>query len=99
MAKLMEEKVETVGGLFQIALLGRQGIRWVEYESPSQAGCVALKIENDEFVQYDKDKDRAIPLKPIWEWYADWEAQKHMPGNIGTFEDPGLRKATEDSSE
>lgn len=90
MATLMQKQVDTVGGLFQIAVLGTGGIKWLTYGS----GDFYLDIVNGKYVQQDKTTGKTIPLKPIWEWWQDWQANKSKRlGSIGIFEDSDLRRA------
>jgi len=85
MGLCMEMHIETVGGLFQIALLGRNGIQWVSYGG----GDVALRSEEGRHVQVNHATGVRVPLDSIWEWMAD----SRLPGRTGVFEDPGLRTA------
>jgi hypothetical protein len=94
---LMEQRVVSVGGLFQCAVLGENGIEWLTYGHPSKQGDVSLEIIDGKYVQRDNITGRTIPLKNIWDWYQDWQKEQR-PGSSGIFEDPGLRKAAEDKS-
>ena len=91
---LMERQVRTVGGLFQCAVLGADGIQWLSYSLPSNLANVALDIVDGRYVQRDNRTGREVPLKRIWEWWQEWQ-NTCSPGSSGIFEDPGLRKAAE----
>ncbi len=92
MVTLMESGVIEVGGLFQCALLGANGIQWLRYGLPSHYGEVALDMVEGRYVQRDSVTGRTVPLRTIWEWCEEWGGT-HLPGDSGIFEDPGLRKA------
>ena len=94
MVTLMERDVSTVGGLFQCALLGADGVQWLTYGLPSSYGDVALGIAEGHYVQRDNVTGRTVPLKAIWEWWEESQAT-FSPGSSGVFEDPGLRKAVD----
>lgn len=95
MHMLMEAGVETVGGLFQCAVLDGDGIEWLAYSSPSTAGSVALEYVEGQYVQRDNRTGKTVPVKSIGDWWKDWHAGQ-LPGDAGVFEDPGLRKAIDD---
>ncbi|TEU16090.1 MAG: hypothetical protein E3J21_11590 [Anaerolineales bacterium] len=90
----MERQVRTVGGLFQVALLSVNGVEWLAYSSPGGQGNVALDIANGQYVQVDNITKRQVPLKPIWEWWQEWQTTSLPPSSI-IFEDPYLRKAVD----
>jgi hypothetical protein len=92
MATLMDRDLIKVGGLFQCALLGTDGIQWLRYRLPSKYGDVSLDVVEDHFVQRDHVTGKTVPLRAIWEWCDGW-ARSHLPGDSGVFEDRGLRRA------
>lgn len=85
MALCMEMDIDSVGGLFQAAVLGRDGIQWFSHGG----GDVALRLEKGGHVQVNDATGRRVPLATIW----DWVAHRRPPGSTGVFEDPGLRTA------
>ncbi len=85
--ELMWRQVETVGGLFQCAMLNENGIQWLG----SGGENVVLELAQGRFVQRNTVTGETLPLMTIWEWAKNQPA----PGSFGTFEDPGLRKAIE----
>jgi hypothetical protein len=85
MGLCMEMQIETVGGLFQIALLGRNGIQWVSYGG----GDVGLQWEQGRYVQVNHATGARVPLASVWEWIP----HSRSAGGTGVFEDPDLRTA------
>lgn len=85
MGLCMKMRIGTVGGLFQVAVLGQDGIQWFSYGGSE----VALRVENGGYVQVNNATGARVPLANIW----DWMAGRSSPGSIGVFEDPGLRAA------
>jgi len=87
--ELMRRRVRAVGGLFQCALLSERGIQWLGYA----CGDVTLKLVQGRFVQHNMVTGETLPLMAIWEWAE----LRPLPGSLGAFEDPTLRKAAENS--
>lgn len=96
MLTLMESQVNSVGGLFQCAILSADGIEWLTYRLRSDLGDVALDIVEGQYIQRDNVTGRTVPLMTIWQWWKEWQANR-QPGRFGVFEDPALRKAVNDS--
>jgi len=90
----MERQIITVGGLFQTVLLSVSGVKWLSYSSPGNQGSVALDIANGKYIQRDNITRREVPLKPIWEWWQEWQTTPSLPSSI-VFEDRYLRKAVD----
>lgn len=90
---LMEQGVDTIGGLFQCVLLNSDGIQWLGYGTREG---VSLSFKNGGYVQTNHSTGRSVPVKHIVDWWSDWEKLKRK-GAIGTFEDPGLREAVRKS--
>jgi hypothetical protein len=90
----MERQIRTVGGLFQAVLLSVSGVKWPTYSSPGNQGSVALDIANGKYIQRDNITRREVPLKPIWEWWQEWQTTPSLPSSI-VFEDRYLRKAVD----
>lgn len=96
MATLMEKQVDTVGGLFQVALLSTNGVQWLTYGT----GSVTLDIVDGYYVQRDNTTGKVIPLRPIWEWWEEWHDEVNQRlGKVGVFEDFDLRKTIESSKD
>ena len=55
-----------VGGLFAVGIINIRGVRWYPYRY--LRSDVELRIENNQFVQYDHSDGRKVPLKYIWEF-------------------------------
>ena len=91
MALCMEMRIATVGGLFQVAVLGRDGIQWYSYGG----GEATLRLEKGGYIQVNDATGRRVPLATIW----DWMASGRLPGSTGVFEDPRLRAAIDDQKE
>ncbi len=87
MSLLMQENVETVGGLFQCAILSVNGIEWITHGSPN----VSLYIEGGHYKQKNELTGEITPLLTLQEWMEKWRSQ-NIPGSAGAFEDPDLRK-------
>jgi hypothetical protein len=85
MAVCMEMQIHAVGGLFQAAVLDRNGIHWLSYG----AGDVDLRLEHGAYVQVNRKTGGRVPLASVWEWMVDCRS----PGSTGVFEDPDLRTA------
>jgi hypothetical protein len=93
MLTLMEKQISKVGGLFQVALLSANGIKWLAYGD----SIVAMNIIDGRYIQQAKNS-RTVPLKTIWEWWEEWTTkEKPRLGSVGIFEDPDLRKAAQTS--
>jgi hypothetical protein len=91
---LMEKQVSKVGGLFQVALLGAHGIEWLAYGDNQ----VVMNIIDGRYVQQTTN-GRTIPVKPIWEWWDEWQSKPNPKlGSVGVFENPDLRKAAQTSA-
>jgi hypothetical protein len=91
MYDLMEKGLLSVGGLFQCAILGVNGIEWLTYSLPSEYGSVSLEIRNGQYIQRDNITEREVPLLTISDWWKEWQKKGEL-GKTGTFEDPAFRE-------
>jgi len=73
---------DPVGGLFSVGVITARGVGWFSY---SYGDRVELKIENGQFVQYDRQAGKRVPLKAIW----DFDARRPDSGNL-VFRTPGI---------
>jgi hypothetical protein len=55
-----------VGGLFAVGIINARGVRWYPYKFSKSD--VELRIENNQFIQYDPSAGIKVPLKTIWEF-------------------------------
>lgn len=75
MLKLKSEGLLSVGGLFQCARLGTEGISWADYD----LGKIALKTIERRYVQVNKETGEEKPLLTIWEWADKYGFEKSPP--------------------
>lgn len=76
---------ETVGGLFQCAILDAEGVGWADYE----VGEIALKTEAGRYVQHNKITGEKKPLLTVWEW-RERHGFCQPPGASDVFDLSGL---------
>lgn len=55
-----------VGGMFCAGITSVTGVRWYSYS----IGALELRVEDGQFVQYDHNNGRRVPLKLLWEFDA-----------------------------
>lgn len=72
MIALRQRRVRTVGGLFQCAILGVDGIQWLSY---SVFGGLSIHYINDQYIQVDQSTGEETLIKSIEDWWHEYEAR------------------------
>lgn len=72
---------DTIGGLFQCAVMDSRGIGWASYDNED----VSLTFEDGRYMQHNKRTGQKIPLLTVWEW-GSYYGFKQPPPNATTFE-------------
>jgi len=76
-----EDKYHGVGGLFQCANLGVEGLKLLSYGS---VGDITMKFVNGRYIQENKTTGKIVPLMSL----SEWGRTKPLPGSFGIFENP-----------
>lgn len=76
-----EGKHHGIGGLFQCANLGVEGLKFLSYGS---VGDITMKFVKGRYIQKNKTTGKTVPLMSLSEWCR----LEPPPGNFGIFENP-----------